>query len=116
MLPPESITLIERYGSFGLLCVIALATLTAIGWGAWYMTTRLIPRVFSHLDAERAERETQRSLFATELEKRDEAQQKMHEECQKTARQTAEVLGALVAEVKSLSGDTHREPRRRAGS
>lgn len=94
-MPPESITLIERYGSFGLLCVIALATLSGIGWGAWYLTARLLPRVFEHLKGESDERQKQRDAYTAELKVRDERAAKQHAE-------STEVLRALVDEVKGL--------------
>lgn len=96
------VTLIERYGSFGLVAVVLI-------WvGAW-----VVPRVmaaFRDLTA----------AFQGELKQERESRERQHKECEETHRKTADILSGLATQVQRMNDRTEEyhparpQPRRRA--
>lgn len=78
-MPPESLTLIERYGSFGLLCIIVLSLMVGIAAALRFVKNDLIPRAFDYLEKKDADHAAQLAKkdadHAAHLETRDAAQQ-----------------------------------------
>jgi len=92
----NAVTLIERYGSFGLLVVIVLLGMGGIGWCVWYAACRLIPKVMAWLEKRDAD-------HAAQMERRDVICKTAAETSAKAATQVGEVakiVGELAAEVR----------------
>lgn len=85
----EAITLVERYGSFGLLVLLAF-------WLALWVVPRLV-RVFAD----------QGQQFAAALAAEREARERQHVQGEQTHRGTTQVLAGLVAAVRVLA-EIHR--------
>lgn len=77
-MPPEALTLVERYGSFGLLVVIVFAAMAGGVWTVRWLKNDFVPRAFAYLEAKDARHEQALAKkdtdHATHLLARDEAQ------------------------------------------
>lgn len=101
----STLTWVERNGSFGLVSLIVLAGMAGMVWLFRWLRSDVVPKVFAHLDNERAERERQRVDHAEQLAKRDEICEKAAESNKataETAARTAQAVADLVQEVRSL--------------
>lgn len=87
-MPPETITFVERNGSF------ALVTISIVWIGAW-----VVPRVLQ------AFRDLA-TLFREELMCERESHEKQHQECEEVHRKTAEILAGLTTQVERLADCT----------
>lgn len=99
-MPPESLTLIERYGSFGLVCVIVLAAIAGALLFLRFVKNDLVPRAFEFLKQKDAD-------HAARLERRDAVCQ----EAIANVGKLSEVVTELLAEVRRMKDETAEHPR-----
>lgn len=89
-MPPESLSLIERYGSFGLVCVLFLGLVFYVG-----------PKLLQFL-------EQQRTAFTDELKEERKARQDAHNRCEAGYAKHAEAMAQVT---QALSKVTDRLER-----
>jgi hypothetical protein len=93
-----ALSLVERYGSFGLLVVLFVG-----------FTFYVIPKTIA------AFRE-QSALFQTELKAERTSREEQHEKCEATHKQTTQVLGGMAAQIQRLADRTEEyRPLKRRG-
>src|SRR5947209_5672240 len=102
-MPPESLTLIERYGSFGLVVVIVLAAIVGIVLFLRYLKNDLIPRAFKYLEDKDAEhREHLKDRDAVCKQAAETAAAAVEDN-----KRLAGVIADLVVEVRRMKDETH---------
>lgn len=97
--PAAALSLVERYGSFGLLVVLIL------GFAFWVIPAALAR--FKEIT----------TTYSADLKAERESREAQHKECEATHRKTAEILSDLTAQIERMANrtDEHRphEARRK---
>lgn len=104
-MPPDSLTLVERYGSLGMIFVMLLAGVTGMSAFAWWFTQRGIPQAIEFMHRVLAEHKAERE--------RKDAEHRAERQADGVATREAlgKITGAIDKQGEQLDGHGDRLDR-----